>query len=166
LGAFAWFQFNFSVPKPSLTANYSYILVAWAEAKVNDVRVAYSSADNPQTTKHSKTYNGFPNPIYDIAYYTVISIYCNYTKITRTWQDISQWNFNLPTKAWNSIAVWTFDIITQKWRTIAEWFLKIMFPLQLPPFILKTEIPSKAPIILLIVIPVAIAVALIVFSKR
>jgi hypothetical protein len=100
---------------------------------------------------------------------------------TMQWHSIIEWLLNLNTKQWNlitetiifietmtwqNITTWTFQIISLGWHTIADWFFKLIIPSVLPPFKPPTEITPQSPIPLLLIIPIAIAVALIVFSKR
>ena len=78
-----WITFNFTAPKPSLTANTAYILVAWSYSSVGYARLSFDAGDANQGHWQLLTYNGFPNPLNpghaDFKY----SIYCTYTTLAK-----------------------------------------------------------------------------------
>lgn len=78
----AWYTFNFSAPKPSLTASTEYILVAWASIISGDgnPRLVYDDGDTNQGLNQVIAYNDFPNPLVPSSYADrKHSIYCTYT---------------------------------------------------------------------------------------
>lgn len=71
---YAWTDFTFSDPKPSL-ANEDYYLVFWTE---NWSFITYDDEDN-KSGDDSEPYNGFPNPWNPVTGNCKYSIYCTYT---------------------------------------------------------------------------------------
>ena len=73
---FGWTQFNFSDPKPSLSASTDYVLVGWADI---DCWIRYNSGDTNQGHYQNKTYNSFPDPASFSHNNYKCSIYCSYS---------------------------------------------------------------------------------------
>jgi len=78
---FVWYTFNFDAPKPSLTTDTAYILVAWTEVIAGNCKIAYTTGDTDQLHIKNVVYTGtFPNPWEsptELDYKA--SIFCNYT---------------------------------------------------------------------------------------
>jgi len=76
-----WYTFNFSDPKPSLTANTEYIIVVWGDVSggVQYARLYYDAGDADQGHYQSVSYNSFPNPLVPTHDNNKYSIYCTYT---------------------------------------------------------------------------------------
>ena len=78
----AWKTFNFTDPKPNLTANTVYILVAWSYSNSGIGTLAYDAGDTNQGHYIATTYDGFPNPLLTPSHYNFkFSIYCTYTVV-------------------------------------------------------------------------------------
>jgi len=45
----------------------------------------------------------------------------NFNLTTRKWLDVSSWNFNVSSRQWLNVASWTFNLTTMAWHTIATW---------------------------------------------
>jgi len=95
-----------------------------------------------------------------------VSSLWNFDLLTKAWYPVSSTIFYIATMAWKNIETWTFQIASFGWHTIAKWIINLITPWQIPPFQPPTPGPPESPIPLLLIIPVAVAVALIVFSKR
>lgn len=48
-------------------------------------------------------------------------LYVEWTPVTKVWNDVSTWNFNLTGMQWQNIATWSFDLIAKGWNNIAQW---------------------------------------------
>jgi len=75
----AWYTFNFAEPKPTLTANTEYILVAWADYTASTISIAYDSGATDQGHLQAVTYDGWPDPLVPTQGNFKYSIYCTYT---------------------------------------------------------------------------------------
>lgn len=71
-----WETFNFSDPKPSLSAT-DYVLVAWAETGA--YTTMHQNVVSSKGRKQSIDYNGFPDPLVPGTNNMQFSIFCTYT---------------------------------------------------------------------------------------
>ncbi|MCW3999277.1 MAG: hypothetical protein NWE93_03465 [Candidatus Bathyarchaeota archaeon] len=80
-----WVTFSFSNPKPVLTANTNYVLVAWSSSGSGSVNIYYNSGSSNQGYSDSETFGTWPNPDPNLTPYTSrrYSIYCTYTLATQ-----------------------------------------------------------------------------------
>lgn len=77
-----WQTFNFTAPKPSLSAA-DYWLVAWSTCYSY---LYYDGGAANQGADYLKTYNSFPDPLVPDAYFDEkMSIYCDYTPTVVGW---------------------------------------------------------------------------------
>ena len=76
----AWYTFAFSDPKPTLTADTTYYLVAWGESGTGFGCIKGVSRGTTGIIKLSETYNGFPDPLVNETNSPYnYSIYCSYS---------------------------------------------------------------------------------------
>jgi hypothetical protein len=74
-----WYTFNFAAPKPSLTGNTEYVLVAWADYTAQTIYMARVAGNTDQSHRQDLAYNNFPNSLVPTHYAYKDSIYCTYT---------------------------------------------------------------------------------------
>jgi len=76
----AWYIFNFTGTKPTLTANTTYILVAWCDDASAYSKIVYTSGAGATTYYKAVTYGDWPATWsgYD-SFAARTSIYCTYT---------------------------------------------------------------------------------------
>jgi hypothetical protein len=79
--SFAWKTLPFADPKPNLTKDTEYILVAWADYTNKEIYLAYNTGDpNVYHYRTDLAYNSFPDPFGTLIHGTnKFSIYCTYT---------------------------------------------------------------------------------------
>jgi len=74
-----WYTFNFSAPKPDLTANSEYILCVWGQSVAGTAVTVYEVGNTNQAHVQTVVYNNFPNPLVPTHGTAKYSIYCTYT---------------------------------------------------------------------------------------
>jgi hypothetical protein len=80
-----WLTFTFSSPKPVLSANTNYVLVAWADSGSGTVNLFYDGGTSNQGYADSRTYGSWPNPDSNLNPDSdrKYSINCTYTTATQ-----------------------------------------------------------------------------------
>lgn len=68
-------------------------------------------------------------------------LYVEWTPVTKSWNDVSTWTFNLTsrqwlnivswtlnltTRIWSNIQTWTFNLLTRKWQNIINWNFQLI----------------------------------------
>ncbi len=81
-GENGWITFTFSDPKPQLSADTDYVLVAWANGWQGSVYMYYDSGSPNQGYSDSQTYGNWPDPNYGLNPNSnrQYSIYCTYNQ--------------------------------------------------------------------------------------
>jgi hypothetical protein len=49
-----------------------------------------------------------------------------YQLLTRQWINISTWSFQLVTRAWNTVGTWTHQLLTRQWNIVETWTLQFL----------------------------------------
>jgi hypothetical protein len=80
-----WVTFTFTNPKPLLSANTDYLLVAWADSAQGTVYLYYDSGGANQGYSNSRTFGNWPNPDNNLNSDSArkYSINCTYTLATQ-----------------------------------------------------------------------------------
>ena len=103
-----WYNFSFADPKPILTANTNYVLVAWADSSAGSVSMRYDAGSSNQGHRSNLAYAGWPVSggfNHDNNKY---SIYCTYTAANYFTVQIELTGNSTIPFPWNDL-VWTID---------------------------------------------------------
>jgi hypothetical protein len=104
-----WYTFNFADPKPMLTANTNYILVAWSNSGTGSVSLRYNYGSSYQGHYRTNQYYGsWPGSIYFSHDTNSYSIYCNYSPVNQYLAQVELTGSSPIPSSWNSL-VWTID---------------------------------------------------------
>lgn len=96
----AWVTFNFANPKPRLSTNTNYVLVAWSDSGSGNVNMYYTSGSSNQGHRLSRTYGSWPSSASFNHEDRRYSIYCTYAPANQYtceiefsgWSDTNNWN--------------------------------------------------------------------------
>jgi len=76
---YAWYEFTFSDPKPTLTNGNSYIIVVWAENENRILSVASSGTTGVTNYYQFQIMNGWPDPLAPTTSAEQYCVYCSYS---------------------------------------------------------------------------------------
>lgn len=103
-----WETFNFSTPKPELSASTAYVLVIWGGGPPESENAIYWDEGIPDQSRYKEiTYNNFPSSITFSSnqFARKYSIYCSYTaKILKTVTDSAD----------------SAEVVSTNWKFIAD----------------------------------------------
>jgi hypothetical protein len=106
-----WYTFNFLAPKPNLTADTDYILVAWSNAGTGYVYMHFNAGATDQGHTQALDYSdmggAFPNPLVPTHDNNMYSIYCTYTTSSECTSEV-EFTGTSNTESWTSLE-WTID---------------------------------------------------------
>ena len=103
-----WYNFSFADPKPILTANTNYILVAWSDSGSGNVFLHYNSGSSNQGHRSNQNYGNWPSsPTFnhDTNRY---SIYCTYSPADKFTAQVEFTTNSAIPFPWNFLK-WTVD---------------------------------------------------------
>ncbi|MGF3522721.1 MAG: hypothetical protein ACQXXJ_06460, partial [Candidatus Bathyarchaeia archaeon] len=94
-----WVTFNFPDPKPILSANTTYLLVAWSDSGSGNVYMYSSAGSSDQGHRFNRAYGSWPASPSFSHETTLYSIYCTYAPATAYaceiefsgWSDTTNW---------------------------------------------------------------------------
>ena len=117
-----WYNFSFAAPKPMLTANTKYILVAWSDSTTGSVSLRYASGSSNQGHSRNQGYGSWPsspNFNHDNNKY---SIYCTYTAANQFTAQVELAGNSTATFPWDNLS-WTIDGSTSQSNVSATFQL-------------------------------------------
>ncbi len=106
-----WVTFNFSDPKPNLSADTDYILVAWSNNPSGDVLLRYNSGATNQGHRNSRTYGDWPASVGFSHESRQYSIYCTYAPANQYTAQVEFTGSSSTPLSWTDLA-WLIDSST------------------------------------------------------
>lgn len=103
-----WYNFSFANPKPILTANTNYILVAWSDSGTGNVLLHYNLGSSNQGHISNRSYGNWPSSVsfnHDTNKY---SIYCTYSPVDEYTAQVEFTTNSAVAFPWNFLT-WTVD---------------------------------------------------------
>ena len=103
-----WYNFSFADPKPVLTANTNYILVAWSDSGIGSVLLHYNSGSSNQGHRSSRNYDNWPSSVSFSHNTDRYSIYCTYSPADKHVAQVEFTTNSAIPFPWNFLK-WTVD---------------------------------------------------------
>ncbi len=103
-----WYNFSFADPKPILTANTNYVLIAWVDSGSGTVSLHYSLGSSNQGHRSNQNYGNWPSSVnfnHDTNKY---SIYCTYSTSNQYTAQVELTGNSTTPLPWNNLS-WTID---------------------------------------------------------
>jgi uncharacterized protein (UPF0333 family) len=103
-----WVTFNFAQPKPLLSANTEYVLVAWSASGYGSANLYYESGSSNQGHTQNSNYGTPPNPASFSHNNNQYAIYCTYTPPTEFTSAVEFTGQSSTATPWNDL-IWAMD---------------------------------------------------------